>query len=215
MDTTNSTTGTPRARSRSSGLVVLISGILIIIGSAGSSVLDGLWVVMLIGFLGMVYGMPGVHHYQAPADGALGKWGAQLIRFGGAVIVLLGLAFLVWEAVGTPPESGPAAVDVAWMAGFAVFVIGVILFAIGVVRAKVLPVASGVLMLVGLVGSLVVDMATGAFFESEPVTTEWGFLIGVPVFGLGLAWAGYSVWKGAGARSGTGPAAVGGAPQPA
>jgi hypothetical protein len=214
MDTTTNTTA-PRARNRSSGLAFLIAGIALAVGAAGSAVLDWLWIAILIGFLGIAYGVSGVHRHQAPADGAPGKWGAALITFGGAVIVLLGLVFLVWDAVGDPPESGPAPVDIVWMAGFAAFVIGVILFAIGIIRAKVLPVAAGVLMLVGLVGALAVDMATGAFFENEPVTTEWGFLIGVPVFGLGLAWAGYSVWKGAGARSGTGSAAVGGAPQPA
>ena len=52
------------------------------------------------------------------------------------------------------------------------------------------------LMLVGLVAGIAIDMATGAFFEDEPTTTEWGFYIGLPLFGLGLAWAGYEVWKG-------------------
>lgn len=210
MDTTNSTS-TPRARNKSSGLAVLVAGIAIIIGAAGSAVLDGLWVAVLIGFLGLVYGVPGVHRYQAPADGAPGKWGAQLVRYGGALLVLLGLVGLVWEAVGDMPDSGPVLVELVWLAGFAAFVIGVILFATGVIRARVLPVASGVLMLVGLVGSLVVDMVTGAFFENEPVTTQWGFHLGLPLFGLGLAWAGYTVWKGAGARSAAEPEVAGNA----
>ncbi|GAA1763460.1 hypothetical protein [Kocuria aegyptia] len=209
MDTTNSTTNTPRTRNKSSGLAVLIAGIAIIIGAAGSAVLDGLWIAVLIGFLGLIYGIPGVHRYQAPADGALGTWGAVLIRYGGAALVLLGLVSLLWEAVGDVPDEGPVLVEVIWLIGFVAFVIGVILFALGVVRAKVLPVASGVLMLVGLVGSLVVDMVTGAFFEPEPVTTEWGFYVGMPVFGLGLAWVGYTVWKDAGARSGVESAVAG------
>jgi hypothetical protein len=162
----------------------------------GTAAVDWLWVVMLIGFLGMVYGMPGIHEYQAPADGAFGKWGALLVRYGGAVLVLLGVVFLVWEAVGNPPDEGPAPVDAAWMIGFAAFAIGVVMFAIGIIKAKVLPLASGVLMLVGLVAAIAVDMATGAFFDDESTTTEWGFYIGVPVFALGLAWAGYEVWKG-------------------
>lgn len=217
MDTSDSTTDaaveTSRARNRSSGLAVLIAGIATVIGAAGSAVVDWLWIAMLVGFLGMVYGMPGVHRYQAPADGVPGKWGAQLVRYGGAVLVLLGLISLVWEAVGDPPNEGSAPVALTWMIGFAVFIIGAVLFTIGVIKAKVLPLASGVLMLVGLVGGILVDMATGAFFEEEPVTTQWGFFIGVPLFGLGLAWAGYTVWKGAGSR--TGRPAVGGDRQPA
>lgn len=212
--TTDATAGTSRARNRTSGLVVLIAGITIIIGAAGSAVLDWLGIAILIGFLGVIYGVPGIHRYQAPADGALGKWGALLVRYGGTVLVLLALVFLTWEAVGDPPDSGPVAVEVAWLAGFAGFVIGVALFAIGIIRAKVLPVVSGILLLVGLVGSLVVDMATGAFFEDEPVTTQWGVFIGLPLFGLGLAWAGYTVWKGTGDRSRTGHSVAGGGRQP-
>ncbi len=151
---------------------------------------------MLVGFVGMVYGMPGVHAYQAPTDGPMGKWGALLIRYGGGVMALLGVIFLAWEAVGDPPEEGPGVVDAAWMVGFAAFAIGVILFAIGIIKARVLPPASGVLMLVGLVAAIGIDMATGAFFEDDSSTTEWGFFIGVPLFALGLAWAGYTVWKG-------------------
>jgi hypothetical protein len=196
MDASTATTGTARARNKWPGLAVLIAGIAIIIGSLGSAAVDWLWVAMLVGFLGMVYGMPGIHEYQAPADGAFGKWGALLVRYGGAVLVLLGVVFLIWEAVGNPPDEGPAPVDAAWMIGFAAFAIGVVIFAIGIIKAKVLPPASGVLMLVGLVAAIAIDMATGAFFEDEPTTTEWGFYIGIPMFALGLAWAGYEVWKG-------------------
>lgn len=205
MDTSVTKTGS-RVRNEKAGLAVLIAGIAIIIGPLGSAVVDWLWIAMLVGFLGMVYGMPGVHEYQSPRDGWPGKWGALLIRYGGAVLVLLGLLFLVWELVGDPPEAGPGVVDVLWMVGFAAFAIGVILFAIGSIKGRVLPLASGALMLVGLVAALAIDMATGAFFEDEGTTTEWGFYIGVPVFGLGLAWAGYTVWKGLRSRESLRPA---------
>ncbi len=196
MNAGTAPTGKAQAREKWPGLAVLIAGIAVIVGSLGSAAVDWLWVALLVGFLGMAYGMPGIHEYQAPADGALGKWGALLVRYGGAVLVLMGIVFLVWEAVGNPPDAGPALVDVVWMIAFAAFAIGVIMFAIGIIKAKVLPPASGVLMLVGLVAAIAIDMATGAFFENEPTTTQWGFYIGVPVFGLGLAWVGYAVWKG-------------------
>lgn len=206
MDTSVTRTGGPAVRNEKAGLAVLVAGVAIIIGAVGSAVVDWLWVAVLAGLLGMVYGVPGVHKYQSPRDGWPGKWGALLIRYGGAVMVLLGLLFLVWDLVGDPPEEGPGPVDVLWMIGFAAFAIGVILFAIGSIKGRVLPLASGVLMLVGLVAAVAVDMATGAFFGGDGTTTEWGFYIGLPVFGLGLAWAGYTVWKDLGSRESTRPA---------
>ncbi|MDP9428924.1 MAG: hypothetical protein M3Q47_08650 [Actinomycetota bacterium] len=52
-------------------------------------------------------------------------------------------------------------------------------------------------MLVGLVSALAIDMATGAFFEDEASTTEWGLYLGIPLFGLGLVWMGYALRSGA------------------
>jgi hypothetical protein len=196
VETPATRTSTHQAGTDKAGLAVLVAAGAIIIGSLGSAAVDWLSVAVLVGALGMVYGMPGIHRYQAPRDGWAGKWGALLIRYGGALMVLLGVVFLTWELVGDPPQEGPALVEAAWMLGFIAFVIGVVLFAIGTIRGKVLPQASAVLMLVGLLAAIAIDMATGAFFEDEPTTTEWGFYIGVPVFALGLGWAGYTVWRG-------------------
>ncbi len=196
MVTASTATSTHQVGTDRAGLAVVVAAIAIIIGSLGSAAADWLWVAILVGFLGMVYGVPGVHRYQAPRDGWAGKWGALLIRYGGAIMVLLGVVFLTWELVGTPPQEGPALVDAAWMLGFGAFVVGVVLFAVGTIRGKVLPQAAGVLMLVGLLAAIAIDMATGAFFEDEATTTEWGFYLGVPVFALGLGWAGYTVWRG-------------------
>lgn len=178
------------------GLAALISGICFIIGSLGSAAVDAVWVVMLLGFALLVYAVPKLHRYQAPADGALGLWGSRLVAFGGLIVIVLGLTYLVWEAVGTPPEEDPAIIGPLWMIGFFGFAIGIILFTIASLRAKVFPQAGPFLMVVGLVGAIAIDMATGAFFEDDNGTmTEWGFYIGVPLFGLGLAWIGYSIWK--------------------
>lgn len=191
MDT-SVTSARSRSRTEGAGLALMIAGVAIAVGSVGSALVDWLWVAMLLGFLCMAYGVPGVHRFQAPADGLPGKWGAWLVVVGAAVMVLLGLVFLVWELVGTPPEEGPAAVDVAWMLGFAAFVVGVLLFAVGVLKANVLPRAAGVLILLGLVAAVGIDMATGAFFADDGDTTEWGFFLGLPVFAAGLAWLGYA-----------------------
>ncbi len=193
----HTSTGVGRADSERAGLAVLIAGVALIIAALGSALTEWLWVIMLIGFIGLVYGIPGIHRYQAPADGAPGKWGAWLVRAGGLIVTLLGVVFLVWEAVGTVPEEDPAIIVPLWMIGFFGFAIGMILFVIGTLKANVLPRGAAILMIVGLVGAIAIDMATGAFFEDDTgTTTEWGFYIGVPLFGLGLAWLGNTVWKG-------------------
>lgn len=201
MDTGTSTSDMTPQQSSMPGLALVAAGIGIIIGTVGSELTEWLGIGLLVGVLGIAYGMPGVHRYQAPADGALGKWGAMLASFGASVLALLGIVFLTWEAVGDPPEEGPAWAEVAWPVGFFALLIGVVLFAIGIIRAKVLPTLPGVLMLLGLVSAVAIDMATGAFFEDDGSTTEWGFYIGLPVFAIGLAWAGYAVWQGSDSRS--------------
>lgn len=195
MDT-SVTTAESRPRTKRAGLALMIAGAALVVGSVGSALVDGLWLAMLLGFLAMAYGVPGVHRAQAPADGFPGRWGALLVALGAAVMVLLGLAFLVWEVVGDPPAEGPAVVDVAWMVGFGAFVVGVLLFAVGVIRAQVFPRVAGILILVGLVAAVAIDMATGAFFEDDGATTEWGFYLGLPVLAVGLAWLGYAAWQG-------------------
>ena len=181
--------------SRKVGLATLIAGICFIVASIGSGVFEPFWILMIVGFALLAYSVPRLHRHQAPADGALGLWGSRLVAFGAVIVLALGVVFLVWELVGTPPEEDPGIIGPLWMIGFFGFAIGVVLFTIGSIRAKVFPQAAPTLMLVGLVAALVIDMATGAFFEDDGTTTEWGFFIGVPLFGLGLAWIGYSLWK--------------------
>lgn len=190
------------------GLATLVAGICFIIASLGSAVLDAVWIAMILGFALLVYAVPRLHRYQAPADGAIGLWGSRLVAVGGLIVLALGITYLVWEAVGTPPEEDPAIVGPLWVIGFFGFAIGVILFTIASIKAKVFPQGAPILMLVGLVGAIAIDMATGAFFEEDASTTEWGFYIGVPLFGLGVAWIGYWLWKSRPATSGEAAAPV-------
>ncbi len=194
MDTASPKTTT--AAGSKAGLAALIAGACFVLGALGSAAAEPAWILVLIGFAGLVYAVPQLHRHQTPRDGAVGLWGSRLVAIGGGVVLLLGVVFLIWEAVGTPPEDDANPVGFLWMVGFFSFVIGTVLFAIGTLKAKVFPQAAPILMLVGLIGALAIDMATGAFFEGESGgTTEWGFYVGVPLFGLGLAWLGYSAWK--------------------
>jgi hypothetical protein len=174
----------------------LIAGVLIVIGALGSQVADPLWLGLLAGLALLVWTIPQIHRYQAPADGPAGVWGSRLVVVGGGIVVLLGIVFLIWEAVGTPPEEAPGPINALWPIGFFSFLIGIVLCAIGSIRAKVLPAAAFVLMLVGLVLGVAIDMATGAFFEEDGETTAWGLMIGMTMFGVGVAWLGYTLWGG-------------------
>ncbi len=193
MDTT---TAPATADRNKVGMATLVAGAAFVIAALGSAALEELWILMLIGFALLIYAVPALHRHQAPADGPLGHWGARLVLFGGAVVVALGIVFLIWEAVGTPPEDPPGPVGILWAIGFLSFVVGVVLFRIGTLQAGVFLRDAAALMLGGLLGALLIDMATGAFFEDDAAaTTEWGLYIGVPLFGLGLGWIGYTLWS--------------------
>jgi peptidoglycan/LPS O-acetylase OafA/YrhL len=193
-------TAAPPAASTSKnlGLATLGAGLLIILGSIGSELADPLFILLIAAFALILYSIPRLHRLQAHADGAAGHWGARLVVFGGAVLILLGLTFLAWEAVGDAPDDPPAWANALFPIGFFSFLIGVIAFAIGSIRAKVFPTIGPALMIIGLVAGVAIDMATGAFFEDDGETTAWGFLIGIPTFGLGLAWIGYWLRGGGG-----------------
>lgn len=185
------------------GMATLIAGLLIIAGGIGSEFADPLWLLLVAGFALLIYAIPRIHRYQAPADGAAGEWGARLVVFGGSLFVLLGVIYAIWELVGTPPEDDDAGViNFLWPIGFFSFLVGIISFSIASIRAKVLPSAGPILMLVGLIGGVGLDIATGAFFEDDESTMAWGALLGIPLFGLGLALIGY--WLRSGGQEATG-----------
>lgn len=189
-------TGLSTDVARKAGLATLLAGLCIMVGAIGSEFLDPLWFVIVFGFALLLYAVPKLHRYQAPADGAAGKWGARLVVLGGTLFVLLAVIYGVWELVGDPPEEAPGPINILWPIAFFSFLIGIVMFSIGSVRAKVFPLGAPILMLGGLVGGVAIDMATGVFFEDDPDTTAWGAIIGMPLFAIGLVWIGLSLWKG-------------------
>lgn len=195
MEQTSSTTvadtGTGGARAATVGTLTMAAGALFALGTLVSIAVDWAWFAILIGFALLVYVVPQLHRSQSPADGWAGRAGSLLVAAGAGLVVALGVVFLVLEAVGDPGE--PAWAGVLWMIGFFAFLIGVVLFAVGSAMARRFPPGAPLLMLIGLVAAVAIDMATGAFFEDDPSTTEWGVYIGVPLFGLGLAWMGYAL----------------------
>ncbi|RBY90209.1 hypothetical protein DQ244_12125 [Blastococcus sp. TBT05-19] len=195
MEPTSSTTVTEtrveHTRAETVGTLAMVAGALFALGALVSSVVDWAWFAILIGFALLVYVVPQLHRVQSPADGWAGRAGSMLVAAGAGLVVALGVVFLVLEAVGDPGE--PAWGDVLWMIGFLAFLVGIVLFAVGSAIGRRVPPGAPLLMLFGLVAAVAIDMATGAFFEDDSSTTEWGVFIGVPLFGLGLAWMGYAL----------------------
>jgi hypothetical protein len=174
------------------GLLTMIAGAAFIAGALGSIAVDPAWVLIIAGFALLAFVVPRLHAYQAPADGWTGRWGARLTLFGAAIVVVLGVTFLLLELLTDPGE--PAWAGVMWMVGFVSFAIGIVLFGIGSAIAKRFTAAAPILMLVGIAAAVAIDLATGAFFQEDATTTPWGFYVGVPLFGLGLAWMGHTLW---------------------
>lgn len=204
MKRTSDTTLDPRAggsRATTVGTVTMVAGALFVVAPLLGIVTEWAWPLLLVGFALLAYVVPQVHRWQAPADGWVGRAGSMLVVAGAALLVLMGLASIVWEAVDDTRLEQPGWADLLWTLGFFGFLAGILLFCAGSIMAGRLPRGAPVLMLVGLAGALLIDMATGAFSQDDGSTTEWGFFIGIPVFGLGLAWIG-SALRGPGLRAG-------------
>ena len=188
--TTSAETGTGGSR-EVVGTLTMVAGAVFALGAVLSAAIEWAWIALPVGFALLAYALPQLHRFQSPADGWPGRIGSLLGAAGAGLMVTLGVILLVWEAVGTPGE--PAWAGALWMVGFFAFLIGIVLFAVGSAMARRFPTGAPVLMLVGLVAAVAIDMMTGAFFADDGSVTEWGFYIGVPVFGLGLAWMGHAL----------------------
>ena len=203
--TTSAQTAAGGSHSSTVGALTMGAGAMFALAALLSTVSEWGWIVLPVGFALVAYVLPHLHRFQAPADGWPGRIGSLLGAAGAGVMVALGVIFLVWEAVGTPGE--PAWAGVLWMVGFFGFLLGIVLFAVGSAMARRFPTGAPVLMLAGLIGAIAIDMMTGAFFADDGSIPEWGFYIGIPVFGLGLAWMGWALRTSALAHGSRGPIA--------
>ena len=184
-------TGSGSSRAATVGTLTMAAGVLFVLGPLVSIASEWAWLGILAGLALLAYVVPQIHRLQAPADGWAGTSGSLLVAAGAGLVVALAVVFLLWDAVGDPGE--PAWANVLWLIGFLAFLVGIVLLGIGTALARRFPPAAPLLMLGGLMAALLIDMATGAFFEDEPTTTEWGFFVGIPLFGLGWTWMGYAL----------------------
>jgi len=147
------------------------------------------------GFL--LLGLPGLYAAQSERAGRLGLVGFLMLFFGTLFFaisnnygfiapVLAAQAPAMLDAINAYPPV------VALNALLAVgFFVGFILFGIATLRARVLPRQTGILMIMGsplnMVGAVLGLLVSEALWIVA--------ILGALVLGLGLAWAGYSLWS--------------------
>ena len=147
------------------------------------------------GFL--LLGLPGLYAAQSERAGRLGLVSFLMLFFGmlfGTVAgnygfmapVLAAQAPAMLDAINAYPPV--AALNGLWIVGF---FFGFILFGIATLRARVLPRQAGSLMIIGSPLQLVGGVLSQFVFEPLFIVV----ILGSVALGLGLAWAGYSLWS--------------------
>jgi hypothetical protein len=178
---------------RLSGISLLIGSVLGVIGAilevfssdpAGTITIAGAMVSFVGATLGIL-GLPGMYAKQAQRAGVLGLIGTALMivyililgTFGSALNALI-LPFITTHAPALA-KSSPPGLDLFFMVGGLLGVVGGILLGIATMRAAVLPRWAGLLLSVG-----VVLQFAGDFLQS-PIA-NFGFLLVM----IGFAWLG-------------------------
>ena len=147
------------------------------------------------GFL--LLGLPGLYAAQSERAGRLGLVSFLMLFFGmlfGTVAgnygfmapVLAAQAPAMLDAINA--YASVAALNGLWIVGF---FFGFILFGIATLRARVLPRQAGSLMIIGSPLQLVGGVLSQFVFEPLFIVV----ILGALALGLGLAWAGYSLWS--------------------
>jgi hypothetical protein len=148
-------------------------------------------------FLLLIPALLGMRSAQGGSDGAVGKTGLVIAVIGLAILTILFIIGGFTELVlGRNVEDLPGWVEAFLPIGFLGSIIGLAIFGIGAIMAKVLPRWGAVLFTIGLPVGAVIDIATGAFFEENGDTPQVGFFVGPPLFLIGLLWLGWTLWSG-------------------
>jgi hypothetical protein len=152
------------------------------------------------GFL--LLGLPGLNVAQAERAGRLGLVSFLMVFFGTLLFAVSNnFGFIAPVlAAGAPAmlDAINAFPPVATMNGLMIVgsILGFILFGIAILRARVLPRQAGILLIIGspltVIGGVLSLLVFGALWIVV--------ILGALVMGLGLIWAGYTLWSGKEAR---------------
>lgn len=140
----------------------------------GWSALHTSWLAaMFVAFLGLTA-------LQRPQLDRFGRFATRFALLGtGAMTVMAAYETVLWGATNTSHDDPPPLVLGVILVVIATYVLGLVLFSVATIRARVLPRAAAA----GLLAAVVIKMATGGVFG--PLA-----LLGIAVAGLGLS----AVW---------------------
>lgn len=159
---------------RWSGIAAILGGVLNVLNSAFESALgsQAAW-GFVIGGVATQFALIGIYVIQNRESGAWGLLGFILALTGNALFI--------------GPGGTMGGIDASLLAG-SIYALGLILLAVGSLRAGKLPRAVPILWLLAVVIGL-----PAFFIEGFDVV---GYVGGAVLFGAGFVWAGYSLWTG-------------------
>ena len=177
---------------RWSGMAAILAGVLLIVSMLLTElVAESFFYLFALVFLLLAVALPGLHARQDGRSGLLGRIGFVAALIGAvAFVVLLAVVGVAENFFGFDPDASDV-VGLVLFVAFIAFIVGIVIFGIATARAGVFPRAAGLLLALGLLGGLVIDLLTGAFFDED--ATEWGYFIGLTAFAVGLIWLGYTL----------------------
>jgi hypothetical protein len=136
----------------------------------------------------LLLSLPAMYARQAEAAGWLGLIGHVLLQTGVVLFVVVSAPQLLYSSFDRPFENSVT----AFLLGIALS-LGLLLTTIATLRASVFPRSAGSLLLIGTAGFFF------GFFIAEWLPRLAGQVVGVITnipLGLGLAWIGFSMWRG-------------------
>lgn len=188
---------------RWSGMAVLAAGILFALLTFGDLLTlpeEFFFILALPMAFFLLIGLPGIRARQEGRETAIGKVGYVVMAASLAVLtILFGVASYVTAILKEDVETFlPDWLESFLAIGFFGTLIGALLFGIGLVIARGFGPLPSWLFLIALPLGLLIDVATGAFFQENGDTPAYGFYVGVPLFGIALIWMGVKLLSGHG-----------------
>lgn len=180
---------------RATAVLTAVSGLLLVAVVPLVELVAGEFFLLLgVAALLLVLALPGLHRQQNGADGPLGRWGARL-SVGGLLLaaVLIVIAEAVLGAIGAP-DIGETVVGVLAALSALAALVGLVLFGIGMTRARFYPPAGIWLFLGGMVVALVSESVEQSLRGPVPTLADILPPAGFVVAGVGLVVLGYAAW---------------------
>ena len=175
-------------------LTLSAGGLFVVVPLLVQLVAGELFALMGLALIMLLVALPGLHRLQGGGDGRAGKWGLRLTLVGLAVMVVLILSGDALDAMldGTAQSIAEAAY-LALGAGAALSaLVGIVLFSVGMTRARVLDSRGIWIFLTGMVLGLVSESFEQSLRGPVPWLADLLPVVGFVVAGIGLVVLGLS-----------------------